>query len=140
MPREQRVRRDDGLNRRERPPPERLGFRGQADTLIVGESHSPGTELFAQHAVLHLEIVDHIALLLMDPAGHGGEEKLQGLGRRRHGPAAYQTRGRGAPGFNKDQSARDFPDLDRVNGQYAVDSQLTKGGLRLAKILNDVLH
>jgi hypothetical protein len=56
MPREQRIRRDDGPNRRERPPAERLGFRGQADTLIVGESHSPGTELLAQHAVLRLEM------------------------------------------------------------------------------------
>ena len=94
MPREQRIRRHDGPNPRERPPAERLGFRGQADALIVGESHPPGTELLTQHAVLSLEIVDHVALLLMDPAGQGGEEELQGLGRRRHGPAAYQTRGR----------------------------------------------
>ncbi|MDP9324512.1 MAG: hypothetical protein M3P13_12825, partial [Acidobacteriota bacterium] len=53
--------------------------------MIVAESHPPGTELLAQHAVLRLEIIDHVALLLMDPAGYGGEEKLQGLGHRRHG-------------------------------------------------------
>ena len=31
-------------------------------------------ELLLQHAVLRLEIVDHVALLLMDPAGQRDEE------------------------------------------------------------------
>ena len=88
MPREQRIRRDDGPNRRKCPPAERLGFRGQADALIVGESHPPGAELLPQHAVLGLEIVDDIALLLMDPAGQRDEENTQGRGP----PAAWPGR------------------------------------------------
>jgi hypothetical protein len=75
MPCEQRIRRDDGPNLRERTPTERLRLHGQPDPLIVGESHPPGAELLPQHAVLGLEIVDDIALLLMDPAGQRDEEK-----------------------------------------------------------------
>jgi hypothetical protein len=98
MPREQRIRRDERADVLECAPAERLGFRGQADALIVGESHPPGAELLPQHAVLSLKIVDDIELLLVEPAGEGGEEERQGSGRRRHGPAAYRTRGGGAPG------------------------------------------
>lgn len=36
----------------------------------------PGAELFPQDAVLRLEIVNHVALLLMNPAGHRDEQEL----------------------------------------------------------------
>jgi hypothetical protein len=46
-----------------------VGFRGQANPLIVGEPESPRSELLAEHAILLLQIVDDVALLLVDPAG-----------------------------------------------------------------------
>jgi hypothetical protein len=119
MPREQRIRRDNGPNGRERPPTERLGFRGQADALIVGESHPPGAELLPQHAVLSLEIVDDIKLLL-EPAGEGGEEELQGSGRRRHGPAAIRHAGSVHPRFNNAQSDTDFRNIDLTDSTRSV--------------------
>ena len=75
MPREQRIRGDEGAELPERLPAELLRLRGQADTLIVGEPHPPGAELLAQYAVLLLQIVDHTALLLMDPPSQRDEEK-----------------------------------------------------------------
>lgn len=76
-----------------RAPTEGLGLRGQATPLGVGEAEPAGGELFAQHSILCLEIVDDVALLLVDPAGHGDDEELQRWGsghmvtERSRGPA-----------------------------------------------------
>ena len=69
MPREQGVRRHDGPHFLQRASTERVGFRGKADTLIVGEPEPPRSELLAQDAILLLQVVDDVALLLVDPAG-----------------------------------------------------------------------
>jgi hypothetical protein len=42
-----------------------------ANCVNVGESQPPRPELLAEHPILRLEIVDHFALLLVDPAGQG---------------------------------------------------------------------
>ena len=47
MPRKQGVRGDDGPQLLQRAPTEAVGSHGQADTLIVGESEPPRTELLA---------------------------------------------------------------------------------------------
>jgi hypothetical protein len=78
MPREQSIRRDDGPNLPERTPAERLRCRRQADPLIVLEPYPLGAELFSQHAVLALKIGDHVALLLMDPAGNARSRNRKG--------------------------------------------------------------
>ena len=105
---------------------ELVRLRGQADTLIVGERHPPGAELLPQHAVLLLEIVDRVALLLMDPAGQRDEEKPQGMEQRRHGTQAIKHAGAShpAPIFHlRGNSPPDghFRNLDRVIGHYAVE-------------------
>jgi len=48
----------------EHAPPQVLCFGGQADALIVGEAQPTRAELFAEDAILGLEIVDDLALLL----------------------------------------------------------------------------
>ena len=40
--------------------------------------------MFPEDAVLFLEIVDDVALLLVDPAGHGDNEKLQRMRKLAH--------------------------------------------------------
>ena len=52
--------------------------------LIVGKPEPAGTELLSKDAILGLEIVDHLALLLVDPAGQGDEEKPQRVRNRKH--------------------------------------------------------
>src|ERR1700704_4252847 len=54
----------------------RLG--SQQNALVVRESQRSRSELLSEHAILGLEIVDHLALLLVDPAGQGDKEKLNG--------------------------------------------------------------
>ena len=81
MPGEQGVWGHDGPDLCEGAPAEFLGLRGQAHALIVCEPHASWTELLPQDAVLLLEIVDHVALLLMDPARYRDEEKPAGDGR-----------------------------------------------------------
>ena len=88
MPGEQGVGGDQCLHLTKRATTEGLGLRGQATPLDVGEAEPAGGELFAQHPVLCLEIVDDVALLLVDPAGHGDDEELQRVGKRAHGGRA----------------------------------------------------
>ena len=67
MPGQQGVRRDNRANVPQDAPSEYLGFRGQPSPLLVRELQSSGAEQFSHGAVLFLEVVDHVALLLVDP-------------------------------------------------------------------------
>ena len=69
MPREQGVRRHDRSDLLQHASTECVGFRGQSDPLVVGEPEPPRSELLTEDAILRLQIVDHVALLLVDPAG-----------------------------------------------------------------------
>ena len=77
MPGEQGVGCDPCVTLSEGLASEGLGLRGQAAALRVREAQTLGRELFPKDAVLFLEIVDDVALLLVDPAGHGDDEELQ---------------------------------------------------------------
>ena len=84
MPRQQGVR---GHNRGDVPQnaaSEGLGVRRQSSALRVGEPQPSEPELFAQDAVLILEVVDDIALLLVHPTGERDEDEPQRVGHRRH--------------------------------------------------------
>ena len=71
MPGEQGVRAHNGADLPEDPPTQVFRLGGQANALIVGESQPTRPELLAEHPILRLEILDHLALLLVDPAGQG---------------------------------------------------------------------
>jgi hypothetical protein len=51
----------------------RLG--GQPNALIIGKPETARTELLSKNAILRLKIVNHLALLLVDPGGQGDEQK-----------------------------------------------------------------
>ena len=78
------------VGRGEGVPVNGLGFRCQAATLHIGEPQPPRGELFTKDAVFFLEIVDDVALLLVDPPSNGDDEALQGLRTRKHTERAYQ--------------------------------------------------
>ncbi len=75
MPGEQCVGCDQCLDLSEGWASERHGLRGQATALRVREAEP--LLVFPKDAVLFLEVVDDVALLLVDPAGHGDNEELQ---------------------------------------------------------------
>ena len=77
MPAELGVGCDQRVDLSESLASEGLGLRGQAAALRVREAQTLGRELFPKDAVLFLELVDDVALLLVDPAGHGDDEDLQ---------------------------------------------------------------
>jgi hypothetical protein len=91
MPREQGVRCHDGPDLRQRPSTECFGFRGQAPSLIVAEPEPPRSELLAQHVVLLLQIVDDVALLLVDPAGHRDKKKPTRMPEQNHAPQGIRA-------------------------------------------------
>src|SRR5262249_50280524 len=85
VPRQQRVRRDDRGELAHQASSQRPRLRGEPTALVVGETQAPGAELFAQDTVLFQEIVDDVALLLVEPAGERDQDELQGMRRPRHG-------------------------------------------------------
>jgi hypothetical protein len=88
----------------EHAPPQVLCFGGQADALIVGEAQPTRAELFAEDAILGLEIVDDLALLLVDPACERDHEEPERVRQRRH-----EAQG--------SRSAQERPH-DRITGHY----------------------
>jgi hypothetical protein len=66
--REQGVRGHDGPQLLEHASAQYAGLRGQANPLIVGEPEPPRSQLLAENAILFLQIVEDVALLLVDPA------------------------------------------------------------------------
>ena len=69
MPGEKGVRAHDGFKLLEHAAPHALRLGGQPNALVVGEPETARTELLSKDAILGLEIVDHLALLLAEPAG-----------------------------------------------------------------------
>jgi len=51
---------------------------------VVREAQASASDLFTQDTVLFPKIVDHVALLLFEPAGKCDQDELQGMRRRRH--------------------------------------------------------
>src|SRR5262249_59915740 len=84
MPGEQGIRTHDGSDLPEHLSPQDFSFGGQATALIVGEAQPVWAELFAEHAILGLEIVDDVALVLVDPARQRNHEELERIRERGH--------------------------------------------------------
>jgi hypothetical protein len=78
------IRAHDGFELLEYAAPQALRLGGQPNALVVGEPETARTQLLSKDAILGLEIVDDLALLLVDPAGEGDEEKPQRLRIRKH--------------------------------------------------------
>jgi hypothetical protein len=83
------VRRHDGRDLREQLAAEHHALRCQAAPLVIAQSEALTAELLFQQPVLLSEVIDHVALMLVQPAGQKGENKLKGLqghrGNRRRG-------------------------------------------------------
>jgi hypothetical protein len=77
------------FHRGQNPRKQSQSKRSAGRTLIVGEPQPMRRQLLEEHAILGLEIVDHVALVLVDPASQGDHEEPERIRKRRH-EAAYQ--------------------------------------------------
>ena len=75
MPSEQRLGRDDRRELRQGPPAKPFRLYCQTSTLVIRESESAISELFAQHPILLAQIIDCLSLLLIHPTGDGDHHK-----------------------------------------------------------------
>src|SRR6516164_9384033 len=79
-------------------PAQFLGPDRQASALIVIEMQPLASELFAQHAVFLLQIIDHILLALVQPASEGNQSEPKRIKGQSHGDiVAPQSSLLGAP-------------------------------------------
>ena len=69
MPSQEGGRRHEGGQFLKCAPPQFPGSHRQASALVVVEAQPLTSELFAQHAILFLKIVDDILMVLVQPAG-----------------------------------------------------------------------
>jgi hypothetical protein len=77
VPAEDRIRCDDPSDLLEDLPSEHFAFHSQAAALVVVQANPAPSELFAENAVLFLEVVDHMLLSAVDPAGEHQEEEVE---------------------------------------------------------------
>ncbi len=77
MPPEDRVRCHDRHDRGEKPSAEHFPLRGEATALNVGQAQTAAAELLFENAILQDEVLDHLGLVPVEPAGEGGEEQLE---------------------------------------------------------------
>jgi hypothetical protein len=84
MPGEQGIRAHNGRKLLERASTQALSFGGQPDALVVRESETTRTELLPEYTILGLEIINHLALLLVDPSGESDDQKAQWVRNRNH--------------------------------------------------------
>jgi hypothetical protein len=66
-------------------------FRGEPTALVVGEAQASGSKLLALDAVLVLQIVDDVALLLVDPRRERDQDELRRMRQPRHGGQATSS-------------------------------------------------
>jgi hypothetical protein len=84
MPGQERVGAHDGADLAKCSATQVLRLGRQPNALVVRESQSSRSELLPEHAILGLEIVDYLALLLVDPAGQGDKKKPERMRNRSH--------------------------------------------------------
>jgi hypothetical protein len=70
--------------------PECLRFSGEPAALGVGETKAPTTQALLEHAVLFLEILDHVQLMAVDPTGEHQEDYLKRQKQWRHSHSVYR--------------------------------------------------
>jgi hypothetical protein len=97
----------------------------------VRKSQPSRPELLAEHAILRLEVLDHLALVLVDPAGQGEKEKLERMRDRKHeGSLSEAWRGLRPVASRRWHLAGSFDavfrDVGRITGHYARDDLTTK--------------
>ena len=68
VPSKQRFRSHDGGDLREGTPTDSFGKDRESTTLIIGESESAVTDLFAEDSVLLGQVIDGVLLMLVQPA------------------------------------------------------------------------
>ena len=76
VPSQQRVRRDQGFKLIQHLAPECLRFSGESTAFDIGETKAPPTHALLKHAVLFLEILNHVQLMAVYPTGEHQEEHL----------------------------------------------------------------
>src|ERR1039457_7015441 len=64
-------------------------FSGESTALGIGEANASPTQALREHAVLFLEIRDHVQLMAVDPPGEHHEQQLKRLKRWGHCSGIY---------------------------------------------------
>ena len=78
MPAEQRVRRDDGRDLAQGHTAQPVGSRGKLPPVVIGEPEAPPAQLPPQDPILLDQVRQHLALPLVQPAGHREQQHLEG--------------------------------------------------------------
>jgi hypothetical protein len=77
VPGQQGLRRDNGGDLGQNPPPQGFGSNGQSAALVVIEAHSPAAELLSKNAILLAKVINDLQLALVHPAGDSDQQESE---------------------------------------------------------------
>src|ERR1039458_3939489 len=89
LPSQEAIRCDQGMKFVQDLTSKRVRFSGESTALGIGEANASPTEALREHAVLFLEIRDHVLLMALDPPGEHHEQQLKRLKRWGHCSGVY---------------------------------------------------
>src|ERR1019366_3409131 len=89
VPSQEAIRCDQGMKFVQDLTPKSVRFSGESTALGIGEANASPTQALREHAVLFLEIRDHVQLMALDPPGEHHEQQLKRLKRWGHCSGVY---------------------------------------------------
>jgi hypothetical protein len=89
VPSQEAIRCDQGMKFVQDLTSKSVRFSGEWTALGIGEANASPTQALREHAVLFLEIPDHVQLMALDPPGEHHEQQLKRLKRWGHCSAVY---------------------------------------------------
>src|ERR1022692_4539033 len=89
MHQNQAIRCDQGMKFVQDLTSKSVRFSGESTALGIGEANASPTQALREHAVLFLEIRDHLQLMALDPPGEHHEQQLKRLKRWGHCSGVY---------------------------------------------------
>ena len=81
VPSQEGIRCDQGMKFVQDLTSKSVRFSGESTALGIGEANASPTQALREHAVLFLEIRDHVQLMAVDPPGEYHEQQLERLKR-----------------------------------------------------------
>jgi hypothetical protein len=76
VPSQERVRCDQGLKFVQNLASKRVGFSGESAAFGIGEANAPPAQALLEHAVLFLEVLDHVHLMTVDPTREHHQQQV----------------------------------------------------------------
>ena len=138
VPSQQRVRRDQGFKLIQHLASECLRFSGESTAFGIGETKAPPTHALLKHAVLFLEILNHVQLMAVYPPCEHQEEHLNRPKQWGHCRRVYRSLRH--PALSRSLAARQMASSDYLDNTRTVSISSSTFGQRCSTMCRGLCH